>query len=134
MTAVGQRLVDQQGNDPTFGDDFTINRTVTVIPAGDTLAQAWLTLKADPDADLDGAAVLQKSITTALTPAGQITDTGAGDQTGAFHIEIANTDFANITPGRPYQYDIQLKSALGKIGTLESGSVVFRRDVTRSTA
>lgn len=133
MTAVGQRLVDQQGNDPTYGDDFSVERTINVIPAGDTLAQAWLTVKTDPDADADGAAVLQKSITTALTAAGQITDTGAGDQIGALHIEIASTDYANITPGHVYQYDIQLKSAAGKIGTLERGTVAFQRDVTRST-
>lgn len=134
MTAADTRLVDQQGNDPTYGDDFSVERTVTVIPVGDTLAQAWLTVKLDPDADADAAAVLQKSITTVLTAAGQITDTGAGDQTGAFHIEIANTDYANIIPGRVYQYDVQLKSSAGKIGTLERGTVVFRRDSTRSTA
>jgi hypothetical protein len=58
------------------GDDIDVTRSVTGVPATQTLALAWMTFKTNvTDAD---PGLLQKAITTAsVAGTGQITDTGA---------------------------------------------------------
>jgi hypothetical protein len=127
VTALNQRLVDADGNDPVRGDTLAVVRTVTSVPSGDSLASAKLTIKAK---DTDTTNILQKSITTVGTADGQITDTGAGDQTGALRINVLSTDYGSIVAHKTYAYDIQVTTANGTVDTIEKGKVKFIQDVT----
>lgn len=113
------------------GTDFDVIRSVTGVPAGRTLARAWLTVKNAP-ADIDPG-ILQKVITpSAQAGVGQITDTGA-DGTGSvtFQFTGAQTS-ALITPGKRYVYDIQLELDDGTDSQFEEGVFRLHRRVTAS--
>jgi hypothetical protein len=114
------------------GDNFSVPVTVTSVPAGDTLAKAWLTVKAKlSDAD---PGVFQKAITPAATPGqGQITDTGASG-TGIIRFDVQQADTLLLTPNVAYYYDIQVKTAAGLIGTIEEGTIMAAPQVTQATA
>jgi hypothetical protein len=129
MTAINQWIRDQNGNNPVRGDSFAVRRTVTGVPTGDSIVKAWLTVKGSI-ADLDNAAVLQKVIASVGSPDGQITDNGANDGTGEVLFLILSTDYSLIVATRTYQYDIQVRTALGVVATLEFGAVVWQADVT----
>jgi hypothetical protein len=121
-------------NDIVEGDNYDIRRTITNIPSGQTLTQAWLTVKsslADPDVN----AIVQLSITTSLTSAGQITDDGA-DQTGALIFTLTGPQTRAIGDQSPtlLSFDIQLLTSTGKIYTLEIGTISALQDVTLSTS
>jgi hypothetical protein len=61
------------------GDDFQVKRTVTLVPDGQTITKAVMTVKKRYDLDTtDTQAVVQKVITSTLGPNGQITDPGTG--------------------------------------------------------
>ncbi len=115
------------------GDDLQITRTITNVPAGTTLAQAWFTVKED-DADATAAKIIQKDITTADVPGtGQITDDGA-DGTGAVRFDISDVDSALLEPGRDYAYDIQVRTAGNAIYTPEKGKMKTVQGVTTPIA
>ena len=110
------------------GSDFNVERTVTSIVAGRTLARAWFTLKALPT-DVDPG-VLQKVITpTPQGGIGQITDTGA-DQTGKVVFEFTAAQTALLVPGKRYFYDIQLELDNGTDSQFEDGIFRLHRRVT----
>jgi hypothetical protein len=118
----------------TVGDDIEVYRTVT-IPAGQTLAKAWLTVKADL-ADVDGVALVQKIITPVLSATdGIIADTGASG-TAILRFFLSSDDTDNLgNPSRAvmgYPYDIQVKTAAGKIGTVEIGTILGHAQVTQT--
>jgi hypothetical protein len=117
------------------GDDFDITRTVTNIPAGQTLAQAWLTIKTTPSAS-DTLAVVQKIITTTPTAGqGHITDDGAdGSGVLLFTLTGINTRaiFQQQTGSTGIQYDIQIRTSANKIYTLETGTISMLEEVTLS--
>lgn len=101
------------------GQDYEINRTITDVPAGDTLAKAWLTLKTSID-DADPGLV-QKEITSVnVAGTGQITDTGA-DTTGAVRFDLVPADTALPTPGTAVPYDIKVRTTAGKVYPVEKG-------------
>ena len=111
------------------GDDLTVTRTITGVPAGDTLAKAWLTVKRR-QRDLDAAAIFQKEITPVDVPGtGEITDTG-GDGTGAVRFDLADEDTLLLEPLRGYYYDIQVLTANGFIYTPETGRMTALRGYT----
>ena len=114
--------------DVVEGDDYEIARTIDAVPAGDTLATAWLTMKAAiTDAD---PGLFQKQITTAnVAGTGQITNTGAGG-TGALRFDLTPADTALPTPGTPAVYDIQVRTTAGKIYTVEIGAFTTVQGVT----
>jgi hypothetical protein len=114
------------------GDDFDVERTITGIPAGRTLTKAWLTVKRLA-ADVDGSALLQLVITSSLTSAGQITDTGA-DGTGTVVFQVSAAQSAALGFALTYQYDIQLKFDNAEIATLERGSLQLEQGVTDATS
>lgn len=130
MTTYSASIVDSGGSSPSFGDHVTVTRSVTDIPAGDSLASAKLTVKRQPsDADVD--AVLQLSITGSPSGDGQITDTGDGDETGAVTFTISGADYDDLAPDVIYHYDIELTTTEGVVSTLERGRLNFVRDITR---
>jgi hypothetical protein len=114
------------------GDDLDITRTITNVPAGDSLAKAWLTVKANA-ADADPG-IFQLAITSVNSADGQITDTGTGDQIAALTFHITAARSALLTPGTAYLYDIQVKTTTGgKVFTPEVGTVKPVQGVTVTT-
>lgn len=134
MTEYNTTIVDADGNRPVFGDHVTITRTpVTGIPTGDELETVWLTVKSVLTA-LDADAELQITITTTPTANGQITDSGSGDESGAFSLIVTPSDYSDLEAGVNYFYDIQGKTADGTIYTFEKGKVKWEQQVTRATS
>ena len=113
------------------GDDIDITRTITAIPAGDTVAKAWFTVKRQED-DSDARVVFQRVISSVLTSSGIISDTGgSGTAVLTFHLLAADTVL--MTGGRGYVFDIQLKTMLGKIYTPEKGTITGKKQITLAT-
>lgn len=112
-----------------LGDNLDITRTVTDVPASQTLSDAWLTIKrrsSDEDAD----AALQKHITPSYVAGqGHITDTGA-DTTGALLFELVPGDAATLSPSYSYFYDIQVKTNAGVTATPFRGRIRFEPGIT----
>ena|SRR5689334_5845801 len=102
-------------------DDLDVIRTVSNVPTGQTLTDAWLTV--DPLAG--GSHLFQKHITpTLVSGQGQIEDTGAGDGIGIVRFELtsgASGDTTKLNADTQYPYDIQVKTSTGKIYTPETG-------------
>ena len=115
------------------GDDLTVERTITLIPSGQILTTAWLTVKRKVS-DTDIQAVLQKVITSSLVPnVGQIDDTGA-DGTGHLIFYIIAAETVLLTPYSEYRYDIQVKLNGGAISTPELGTIVAFPQATLATS
>lgn len=113
------------------GDDYDVIRTVTGVPVGTSLTDAWLTVKLKTD-DADPG-LFQKKISTTLTAQGQIDDDGAGDQTATMTFQLSSADTTLFSPNTVYHYDIQVKTATGKIYTPELGTVTPCADITIAT-
>lgn len=114
------------------GDDFTIERTLTPVPSGQTITNAWFTVKRKVT-DIDAYAVIQKAITPILvTSIGQIDDTGI-DGTGHIVLYLIAAETVLLTPYSEYHYDIQVKLSGGAISTPETGIIIAFPQITRST-
>lgn len=131
MTAYGCAITTDAGANFVAGDAFGVTRTITDIGSGRTLAKAYLTVKASPT-DADPGA-LQLAITTTLTGAGQITDTGASG-TGTIAFTVSSSESASLGSGRAYLYDIRLIFDDGEPVTPEVGSLVLGHGVTTATS
>lgn len=119
-------------DDFVAGNDITIERTVTGVPAGQTLTMAWFTVKSK-FSDLDADAKIQKEITTVLDAnQGHISDSGA-DETGTVIFYLQAADTLLLYPLSEYRYDIQVKTSGGKIYTPELGIIMSLPRVTQST-
>lgn len=115
-----------------IGDDYDVERSVEGVPDDDTLASGWLTIK-EPSAESDSDAIIQKQISTLeVAGVGVIDDTGT-DGTGNILFQLTNDDTALLSP-IPYVYDIQVKTAAGKIYTVESGRILPVNQVTQATS
>lgn len=114
------------------GDDLDVTRTVTAVPSGQTLTEAWLTLKSKiTDAD---PGLLQKVITPTSAPGiGQITNTGASGS-GAVLFQLTGADTLALPTGTPVLYDIKVKTSAGKIYTVEQGVYLATPRITTATA
>lgn len=111
--------------DPTVrGNDLDVTRTVSVVPAGQSLAEAWLRVDEIAPA---GTQIFEKHITPTLVAGeGQIEDTGAGDGIAIIRFEItaANSllcDGGTDTSPAEHPYGIQVKTSGGKIYEFEHG-------------
>jgi hypothetical protein len=118
--------------DQTAGDAFSVLRAVPGLPAGRTLAKAWLTIKQNKT-DPDAAAKLQLDITTAPTSEGQITD-ATGVAPGALTFTITAAQSAAIGAARRFYYDVQIKLDNGEIATLELGTLQLDQGITDATS
>jgi hypothetical protein len=112
------------------GDDLDIVRTVTNIPAGQTLTEARFTVRS---VDLS-TIIFSKLITPSLVAGlGQITDTGA-DGTGVLTFQLTGGTAGNtkdLTAGTSYPFDIQLKTDADKHYTPEVGTITAVAEVTQ---
>lgn len=107
------------------GDDLRVKVTVTGIPAGQTIAKAWLTLKTKK-ADADPG-VVQKVITTGFT------HTGTDPVTCTMNWDLSAAETALCKPQVSYEYDVQVKTNTGLIDTPIGGQIVFDQGVTAAT-
>lgn len=118
--------------DFVIGDDLVIERSITTVPSGQTITDAWFTVKRKYS-DLDVDALIQKEITPVLQATiGHIDDTGA-DGTAHLIFYLTPTDTLLLNPLSDYRYDIQLKLSGGSISTPEIGIITAFPQVTRSS-
>lgn len=119
------------------GNDLELDCPVKNIPTGQTLVEAWLTIKIKiTDTD---PGILQKVINLTDQPGiGQITDDGGGTAPGGvigvgqLRFDLTPTDTAILVGGTKYFYDIKVKTSLSKYYTTDSGTIVSTGWVTRS--
>lgn len=115
------------------GDDLlirrTIDRTLSNLPNGVDVTDAWMTIKA-AITDLDAAAIVDKQVTTTDTPGtGQIEDDGGGDVDPVIRFDLTDIDTRAISTVHR-KYDIQVKVTGGGIYTGEKGEIWGEGDVT----
>lgn len=123
-------------NSHIVGDDLlirrTIDRTLSGIPTGVTVTDAWFTVKMAPlitDVD-DTVNVLQKQITVTDVPGtGEIEDDGTGDVDIVLRFDLKDEDTRLIGTSH-CDYDIQVKTDGGGIYTGERGEIWGTGDVT----
>jgi hypothetical protein len=116
------------GNGIVQGDAFPVTRTVTRVPPGNTITNAWLTLKSTYDS-LDTAALFQKAITPSPSSDGLITNPGAGG-VGEVLFEVTSSNTLSMVADEEYYYDIQVKLSNGNIRTIERGVTSAMPQVT----
>lgn len=126
MTKTGVKI-----DSVVVGDDFRVSRVYTGLSTGITLTTAWFTVKTSESVP-DGSALLQKVITPVESGSGHIVtaDTTNGYVEMYFDPTKTETSAASSTD---YVYDIQVKTTLGKIYTLEKGIISFITGVTSAT-
>lgn len=110
-----------------LGDHFDVDREVTNVPDGQTVAEAWLTVKEIVDDDAtDAAALFQKHITPSATATGQITDTGSGagvDRRAEVLFHCLPADTFSWPENDKKEWDIQIKLSGGAINTPFRGTM-----------
>ena len=118
----------QKIEDFVCGDALAVERTIAGIPTGLTLTTARFTIKAVAT-NLDAAATLQLTITSALTSSGQITNTGSSG-TGAVRFTLSGAQTVLLTPEREYAFDIQVNTSDGAPYTPCKGKMKGEREIT----
>ena len=118
----------QKSEDFVCGDALAVERTIAGIPTGLTLTTARLTIKAVAT-DLDAAAILQLTITSAVTSSGQITNTGSSG-TGAVRFTLSGAQTVLLTPRREYAFDIQVNTSDGAPYTPCKGTMIGEQQIT----
>ena len=114
------------------GDDLDVKRTVTGIPAGQTIAKTWLTFQPAPGGADPG--LLQKMITPNLVAGvGHITDDGNGDGIGELLFNLTAADTLALPVEISIPYDIKIRTSAGKIYTAEQGKYLSARRLTEAT-
>lgn len=114
------------------GDTWRIKRTYTGLETGVTISTVYLTIKTNQtDAD---PGLIQKSITTAATASGQITDASSSDGQIGFYVDVSKTESATLTPEVEYYYDLQGIGSDGAVYTFEIGRIRPRRGVTDASS
>lgn len=119
------------------GDDLDLQPPdVTGVQPSDPLTKAWLTVKEDPD-DLDVDAALQKIITTTLVGGvghiGQDGGPSSGNGTASLFFQLSAAETAALGWVIRYFFDVQVKTASGKIYTAVVGSIKMERGYTDAT-
>ncbi len=123
----------QRIRDFVCGDSLRVERTILSLPTGLTVSKAWLTIKSEAT-DLDAAAIVQLSITSTLTSAGQITDVGTTSGDGAVRFTLLPAQTLLLTPEQVYVWDIQILLSDGGIYTPGMGTIVGEQQVTIATS
>jgi hypothetical protein len=105
------------------GNDLDFTRTVSIIPTGQTVADAYLRF----NAPTGGTLVFEKHITSTLVAGqGQIEDTGAGDGIAIIRFEATKVNSLLLTGGTPAApvnnpYGIEIRTSAGKVYEFEQG-------------
>lgn len=112
------------------GDDCDVIREIDNIPLGQTLTDAWLTIKEE---FWDTDPILSKHVTTVSSTDGMIEDSGA-DTVGIIRFRLAKEDTATLYDFFEYVFDVQVKTSVGSIYTPEIGNLIVNADVTAETS
>ena len=115
------------------GDTWKLIRTYTGLQTGTTITKVYWTVKNDPT-DADGSALFQKSITSSLAAAGQITDASSSDASIAFNIIASAANTASLTVDQEYYYDLQGIGSDGAVYTFETGLIIPAQGVTTASS
>ena len=107
------------------GDDLDIERTVDNIPSGQTVDNAWFTVRFY---ERSSAIILQKQINTTLSDDGVIGSTVSGSAVLTFTLSGGNTIL--FEPENNLHYDIQIATSADKIYTPEKGIVRGKIQIT----
>lgn len=107
------------------GDDVTLERAVTGVPAGSAIVYAYFTVK-DAPGDPDSAAMLRKRVSRVAAAAGQVTDDGSATGTGAVSVVLTPADSA-LLAGAARPYDLSVVLTGGATYTAERGRVRAQR-------
>ena len=122
------------GDDRQFSGDVQLSPNPP--PPGDlNLTDAYFTLKASPTQP-DSSSLIQKHITQAISPAGQIT-AGLGGALSQLLIKIASGDYeglSNIVAGPAYSWDIRVITTGHVTFTVATGVVIFLQNDTQTNA
>ena len=118
------------------GDDLQIERDVSGVDTADALVKAWLTIKTS--ASVADPGTIQKVITAnAVQGTGQITEDGSalqGNGTASLVFQLTATDTALMGTSVRYYYDVQCKTAAGKIYTADIGKIQLSAGFTDATS
>jgi hypothetical protein len=118
------------------GDDLQVEHDVQGVETTDPLIKAWFTVKTSASI-LDASASLQKVITTnPVQGTGAITEDGSelqGNGTASLVFQITAAETAVLGYALRYFYDIQVKTASGKIYTTAKDSLKLERGYTDAT-
>jgi len=117
-----------------IGDDTEIAFELTDWPAGVLLSKAYFTVKKSLK-DADGAAIIQRSITSSLTAQGKITANGSlGTAEGYFLIRHQDAEWTNVKPDLDYYFDIQPITDQATVQTPIVGTIAFIKGRTDATS
>lgn len=113
------------------GSGYDVKRTVPLEAGLGLLEKAWFTVKANAT-QTDDEAIVKKSITTAATSSGQITNAGASGS-GEFVFYLVNADTTKFVGGKRYQFDIWIKTT-GRPDPrrADKGIIIAEASITRS--
>jgi hypothetical protein len=113
------------------GEAYAWPVTVANVKSGDGISKIYLTLK-KLLSDADGAAALQKAITTGLVSGvGQITDTGSVSLLAAGRFDFTSAQTSALSP-QDFFFDIKAIPASGLGFLVDSGIVRVSQGVTLS--
>ena len=128
--------LDARIDDIVVGDDISIEVTIDFIdtgfPTGTTIVNAWLTAKVNSfDAD---TGLFQKAVTTTDVPGtGQIEIDGTGDVDMVVRFDLLPLDTTAIGIQLLRFFDVQVKTAGGKIYSPVSGFISGFREITQAS-
>lgn len=112
------------------GDDLDVRRTIQNVPATQTIAEAWLTIR---NTNLSTVVFFKHITPTLVAGQGHITDTG-GDGEGAVWFQLTGGtagDTVQLTAGTAFPFDIQIKTSAGKYYTPVVGTITSTEEITR---
>lgn len=113
------------------GDDFQVVRTIDNISVGQSIVEAWFTIKEN---NWDNVYIFQKHITTIdVSTQGVIWDTGDTDTIANLRFNLLATDTSDLRPFYQYVYDIQVKTNAGQLYTPEIGTFIPQASITEAT-
>lgn len=102
------------------GDDYDLIRDISLIPVGQKLVSAVMTIKEN---HWDADSIIVKNITGDISGGGIIEDDGEDDETARVRFTLLSSDTILLKPFYTYVYDIQVTTDAGKIHTPESGTL-----------
>jgi hypothetical protein len=118
-------------DDFTPGADVDVRRTITSLPAGQLLTDAWLVVKEKPW-HMDTEAVISKAITPVnQNGVGHIEDTGASG-TAILRFDLRRQDTQLLKPNQAYHHEVKIKTDANKVSRAFVGLVIANRAVTKT--
>lgn len=97
-------------------DDLLVERTIDAIPSGQTVSQAWFTVKRKYS-DIDSDAIISLAITTTPSSQGVIIS-------NVLDFYLTKTLTGLLTPLATYKYSVKIKLSNAQVYTPETGEII----------